>query len=64
MRSPLKIKLPNPSVVEVAHIGNQLVQDLRLESEESKGSRSSVERQMLQKYALAWNECALAFKDL
>jgi hypothetical protein len=24
----------------------------------------SVERQLMYKYAIAWNECALAFKDL
>jgi hypothetical protein len=60
MRSPLKIKLPSPQIVEIAH--KQLVQDLRLESEES-GKSGSVERQMLFKYALAWHECALSFKE-
>jgi tetratricopeptide (TPR) repeat protein len=34
------------------------VQELLLESEEVPQ-----DRQMLAKYAVAWNECALAFKD-
>jgi hypothetical protein len=69
IRSPLKLKLPQIGPRNKARQSNMIVQDLRLESEESKGSRShqnsqaSIERQMFQKYAIAWYECALAHQS-
>jgi hypothetical protein len=54
IKSPAKINIP----ARLAHISTALVQELCFESEEVPQ-----DRQMLAKYAMAWNECALAFKD-
>lgn len=60
IRSPLKLKLPSPSVVQFENRTSG--GGFRLESESD--SQMSVERQLMYKYAIAWNECAIAFKDL
>ena len=63
LKSPACTQPRSGQVPGGARINNLLIQEMRLESQESKGSLSqkNIERQMLQKYAVAWNELAIGY---